>query len=77
MQQHAEEAMARHLSETLQPQFDQNNRHLRNYPFSNDLKDDEAEKLISSARKNCPRYLKMLEDGISESEIKKVFNIKR
>ncbi len=74
MQQHAEEAMARHLSETLQPQFDQNNRHLRNYPFSNDLKDDEAEKLISSARKNCPRYLKMLEDGISESEIKKVFN---
>jgi len=74
MQQHAEDAMARHLSETLQPQFDQNNRHLRNYPFSNDLTDAEAESLMSSARRNSPRYLSLVDAGVTESEIKKVFN---
>ena len=74
MQLHAEEAMAHHLSETLQPQFDENNRHTRNFPFSNDLSDAEAEKIMASARRNSPRYLNLIESGVSESEIQKIFN---
>jgi len=74
MQLHAEEAMARHLSETLQPQFDDNNRHTRNFPFSNNLSDEAAESIMASARRNSPRYLKLAESGISESEIRQVFN---
>ncbi len=74
MQLHAEEAMAHHLSETLQPQFDENNRHTRNFPFSNDLSDAEAEKIMASARRNSPRYLNLIASGVSESEIQKIFN---
>ena len=74
MQLHAEEAMAHHLSETLQPQFDENNRHTRNFPFSNDLSDAEAEKIMTSARRNSPRYLNLIASGVSESEIQKIFN---
>ena len=74
MQLHAEEAMARHLSETLQPQFNDNNRHTRNFPFSNDLTDAEAESIMSSARRNSPRYLSLAASGVSESDIKQIFN---
>ena len=74
MQEHAEEAMAKHLSETLQPQFDQNNRHLKHFPFSNDLTDAEAESLMNSARRNSPRYLKLVDAGVPEDEIKRIFN---
>ncbi len=74
MQLHAEEAMARHLSETLQPQFNDNNRHTRNFPFSNDLTDAEAESIMSSARRNSPRYLSLAAAGVSESDIKQIFN---
>ena len=34
MQQYAEDAVERHLKETLQPQFDRNNKSLKNFPFS-------------------------------------------
>lgn len=74
MQVHAEEAMAHHLSETLQPQFDDNNRHLKHFPFSNDLSEAEVEKIMTSARRNSPRYLGLAATGMSESEINKVFN---
>ncbi len=74
MQVHAEEAMARHMSETLQPQFDQNNRHVRSFPFSNDLKQEDVDNIMSSARRNSPRYLKLAESGVSESEINRIFN---
>ena len=74
MQLHAEQAMAHHLSETLQPQFDDNNRHTRNFPFSNDLTNDEVEKIMSTARRNSPRYLGLAASGMSESEINRIFN---
>ena len=37
MQDYAENAMYKHLAETLQGQFDRNNKSVRNFPFSNSL----------------------------------------
>jgi penicillin-binding protein 1A len=74
MQTHAEEAMARHLSETLQPQFDQNNRNLKNYPFQNNISVDQVENSMRNARRISHRYLTLVDQGATESAINKVFN---
>lgn len=74
MQVCAEEAMARHLSETLQPQFDQNNRNVKSFPFQNSISSEEVENSMRNARKISGRYLTMVEQGFSEAEINRVFN---
>jgi penicillin-binding protein 1A len=74
LQKHAEEAVERHLRENLQPAFDDNNRRVRNYPFSNDISNDEAESIMRSARVNSPRYATLINAGYSEAEIKTNFN---
>lgn len=74
LQKHAEEAVERHLKENLQPAFDDNNRHVKNYPFSNDISDEEAESIMRTARLNSPRYATLTSAGYSEAEIKTNFN---
>jgi penicillin-binding protein 1A len=74
LQKHAEEAVERHLRENLQPAFDDNNRRVRNYPFSNDISNDEAESIMRTARLNSPRYATLINAGYSEAEIKTNFN---
>lgn len=74
LQKHAEEAVERHLKDELQNAFDQNNRHLRNYPFTNSVSDEEAESMMNTARKNSPRYSSLKNFGYSDSEIKTNFN---
>lgn len=74
LQKHAEEAVERHLKENLQPAFDDNNRHVKNYPFSNDISDEEAESIMRTARLNSPRYATLISAGYSEAEIKTNFN---
>ncbi|MCH2229305.1 MAG: transglycosylase domain-containing protein [Crocinitomicaceae bacterium] len=75
MQQHAENAMKRHLSEDLQPEFDKNNRNLRNFPFTNRISDEVAETLMNSGRKNSERYRVMKARGVSTAEIEKSFEL--
>ena len=74
LQKHAEEAVQRHLKENLQPAFDDNNRNVRNFPFSNDISDEEAESIMRTARLNSPRYASLSSAGYSEGEIKINFN---
>ena len=74
LQKYAEEAVERHLKDELQKAFDQNNRNLRNYPFTNSINDTEAESIMNSARKNSPRYSTLKAQGLSESEISSNFN---
>ncbi len=76
LQQHAEYALKRHLSEDLQKEFDKNNRNLRNYPFSNSISDKVAETLMNSGRKNSERYKKMKAAGVSEKKIMQSFETK-
>ena len=74
LQDHAEKAVERHLSENLQKPFDQNNRSTRNFPFSNDLSEEQVKSIMRTARLNSPRYAYMSEAGYSEQEIVNAFN---
>ena len=74
LQDHAEKAVERHLSENLQKPFDQNNRSTRNFPFSNDLSEDQVKSIMRTARLNSPRYAYMKDAGFSEQEIVNAFN---
>ena len=66
MQQHAEFAMKRHLSEDLQPQFDKNNKTVKRYPFSNTNTEKEVNASIRRARKSSDRYYNMNQRGVPE-----------
>lgn len=75
MQKHAENALKRHLKEDLQPEFDKNNRNLRNFPFTNRISDKVAETLINSGRKNSERYRSLKLQGASKEDIEESFNL--
>lgn len=75
MQEYAEAAMKRHLKEELQPQFEINNKSLRNFPFSNSVKDDVAEKLMRNARANTDRYQNLKRAGATKEQIEKDFEL--
>ncbi|MEY4604557.1 MAG: hypothetical protein RIT43_1849 [Bacteroidota bacterium] len=74
LQAHAEAAVERHLKENLQSAFDDNNKRVRNFPFSNDLSDAEAESIMRTARLNSPRYAALSSAGLSDAEIVANFN---
>ncbi|MBI1835890.1 MAG: transglycosylase domain-containing protein [Flavobacteriia bacterium] len=74
MQEHAEEAMQRHLKENLQPAFDDNNRHLKHFPFSNDATEEEIDGIMRSGRLSSHRYMQMEAKGASNAEVRKAFN---
>lgn len=73
LQKHAEEAVERHLKENLQPAFDDNNRSVRNFPFSNDLSKEQVDGIMRTARLNSTRYAALVESGYSNDEIVKNF----
>ena len=74
LQRHAEFAVEKHLKEKLQGVFDQNNRGLRNYPFSNKIDDKTVKSILVSAKRNTKRFKALQKEGYSESEIEDNFN---
>ena len=75
LQEYAEKAVEKHLKEDLQPEFDKNNKGLKNFPFTNRISDEVAETLMNSGRKNSDRYRMLKAEGLSEKEIKENFNL--
>jgi len=73
LQKHAEAALAKHLKD-LQTPFDKNNKKGRNFPFSNQLSDEQVKSIMRTARLNSPRYAYMSEAGYTEQEIVNAFN---
>ena len=69
MQVYAEEAVKRHLKTKLQRAFNRNNRGLRNYPFSNDIKTEEVKKIMNDAVRRSDRFFNSSNAGMSEDEI--------
>jgi len=79
MQNHAEWAVQEHMETMLQGEFDKNNRKLKNAPFSNRVADEivtdeKIESIMTKAKKNSPRYQDAIAQGLSASEIDKIFN---
>ena len=75
MQEYAEKAVEKHLKEDLQPEFEKNNKGLKNFPFTNRISDEVAEQLMNSGRKNSDRYRLLKSQGLSEKEVKENFNL--
>lgn len=76
LQKYAENAVEEHVKKTLQPAFNQNNRGLKNYPFSNDINQTMVNQIMSNARKSTDRYKNLVAAGYSESDIARIFNQK-
>lgn len=74
MQTYAEDAVARHLSENLQPLFDRRVGSLRNPPFSNNMTSAESDELIDRAIRQTERHRILREAGKSWAEIRSEFS---
>lgn len=80
MQRYAEEAVAEQLGEVLQPQFFREKRNTKGAPYSTnrtEISEIRINHLIRNAMKQTERYRIMKNSGVSEEEIKRVFNTPR
>ncbi|MFM1894076.1 MAG: hypothetical protein RIQ90_1242 [Bacteroidota bacterium] len=75
LQKYAEQAVEKHLSQTLQPAFNRNNQQLKNYPFTNSTSTETVNYIMNMARKNSKRYQVLSEVGLSHNEIIKTFDV--
>ncbi|MEI8116147.1 MAG: transglycosylase domain-containing protein [Flavobacteriia bacterium] len=74
LQRYAEYAVERHIKEELQPQFDLNNRRVKNYPFSNAIETKMVNQIMESARTSSGRFQNMTLAGYTDDEIRKSFD---
>lgn len=69
MQKYAEEAMAEHLGEDLQPKFDKEKEGRSYAPYTRQLKDEDRAKIIKKAIEQSERFRLLKKEGWSEKEI--------
>ncbi|MDF1559983.1 MAG: transglycosylase domain-containing protein [Bacteroidales bacterium] len=74
MQGYAEEALREHLSQNLQPAFNQRAKSYRNPPYSNDLNLAQVKQLINRSVRQSDRYQNMRRAGSPEDSITLSFN---
>ena len=75
MQKYAEEAVAEHLVKDLQKSFWRDLRWKTNKPFSNDIPKETIDQLMKQARRWSDRYRIMKNNGASEADIRKSFDV--
>ena len=75
MQKYAEEAVTEHLGKDLQKSFWRDLRWKKNKPFSDDVEPEIVDRLMKQARRWSDRYRIMKNNGASESEIRKSFDV--
>ena len=73
MQQYAEEAVNEHIQD-LQKSFFREKRKKSYAPFSKDLTPEEIDGIMNRSMRQTDRYRALKKQGMSETEIKKVFN---
>ena len=74
LQKHAEYALEKHLKETLQNEFDKNNKSSEFFPFAKGTKKSTAENILNRAKKQTDRYKMLVKSGFSEMEIEDNFS---
>lgn len=74
MQTYAEEAVARHLTQNVQPLFNQRIKSQRNKPFSNDISTEQAQQLLDNQMRQSDRYRALRDQGMKPDEIRTVFS---
>ncbi len=73
MQKYAEEAMRKHLKESLQKDFFKEKKGRKKAPFSNDLTDKQIEEIMATAMRQTDRYRVLRARGLSQKDILKNF----
>ena len=73
MQEYAEKAVVKHLSEDIQPKFFEEKEGDRNAPFSKDLEQEQIDLIISRSIKNTNRYYRLNQRGVSQDSIREIF----
>ena len=73
MQKYAEEAVAKHVVDFLQPAFDKANLKKPNAPFTKDLTDAQVKQILMRSVRQCERYRVLKEENATEEEIQKSF----
>ena len=73
MQTYAEKAVAKHLSEEIQPAFNRELRNRNGNPFDG-VSDEQRERFMVQAMKQSDRYRTAKADGYSEKEIRQSFD---
>lgn len=74
MQKYAEEAVREHLSQDLQPLFDEEKVKKLRPPFSNDMTPAEIEEVLVRSIRQSERYRVLNKQGLSFDEIRKTFD---
>ena len=74
MQQYAEESVAEHLSQEIQPGFNKRAKTFRNPPYSNDLTRKQIDELIMRSLMQSDRYYAMRRRNAPEDSIVLAFN---
>ncbi len=79
LQEYAELAVRKHLSEDLQPAFTKNNLKTKRFPFSNTysgkkVSDLTIDNIMKRSRRSSERYKKMKNAGFAEEEIIESFD---
>ena len=76
MQRYAEEAVYEHVAQYLQPRFFKEKKGRKTAPYTNQLSEEEVQKILDRSIHQSDRYRTMKETGYSESEIMQAFNTK-
>ncbi len=74
MQQYAEMAVTKHMSENVQPAFYKENKNNSKVPFASNLTNDEVQSRLKAAIKQCTRYHDMGGKAMNWDDVMDVFN---
>ena len=74
MQTYAEEAVYGHVAQYLQKEFNKENAHKPNRPFSGKLSAQQVQQIMARSVTQSERYRTMKEEGASDEEIKRAFH---
>ncbi len=77
MQKYAEEAVEKHLGETLQKEFFANQKPYRTAPFSDDLTIPDIDRIMMQSVRRTDTYRNLRAKGLSQDTIMKIFKTPR
>lgn len=77
MQQYAEDAVRKHVVESLQPLFDKERRGTKNAPYGSSVTAKEVQNALNRSKRQSERYLALKRAGWSDARIDEDFATKR
>ena len=77
MQKYAEQAVYKHIAQTLQPAFEKEKKSSSKFPFSSSMSVKQIRDILHRSMRQSERYRNLKKRGLSELDIIKDFNTKQ